>query len=127
MAIPPDPIDEVLPDVEAVVLGRILRVISRAPQAPLAMGPRPGVTDAPGALSSQEVELVIERVVLGTPGAVGQRLVLHKPEGDYLLAEGNHGPFLLRARGEGFEIVGRYGPDSYRLEVIEDALRRRRP
>lgn len=127
MAIPPEPIAEVLPLADAVVLARVTRVLARAPQAPLALGERPGVTDAPGTLSAQTVELQIERVVHGTPGRVGQRLVVRKPEGDYLLAEGNHGPFLLRAAEEGgsaWEILGRYGPDSYRLEVIEATLQR---
>jgi hypothetical protein len=49
-----------------------------------------------------------------------------KPEGAYVVAAGTVGPFLLGAPGEEGvpPILGRYGPDSWRLELIEKACKK---
>ena len=126
MAIPPDPIDEVLPKVAAVVVGEITKILEQGKQAPLPVPERPGMTDVPGALASQVVELRIDEVLFGEPATRGEAIAVVKPEGDYVLSPGNRGPFLLAAEERRWVILGRYGPDSYRREVIEAALERRR-
>lgn len=126
MAIPPDPIDEVIPEVTCAVVGQVTKVLERGKQAPLPAPSHPGMTDVPGELASQVVELRVDEVLCGDRLQKGETVAVHKPAGDYTLVEGNQGPFLLADKeGVGhLVILGRYGPDSYRREVIEDALKR---
>lgn len=126
MAIPPDPIDEVISEASAAVMARVTRIVERGKQAPLPKLERPGLVDQPGALASQRVELVIDEVLFGDATlTAGAHIEVTKPEGDYTLSEGNHGPFLLGGE-KNDEILGRYGPDSYRRDVIEAAHQRHR-
>ena len=123
MAIPPDPIDEVLPDTNAAVLAEVSRVVKQDPQEPLPKAPE-GATDVPGAAARQVVELKVKQVLFGTLAAAGTNLEVVKPAGDYALRAGNHGPFLLKQGPGGIEIVGRYGPDTYSESLIRSAARR---
>lgn len=124
MAIPPDPIDEVLPEAAAVVVGEVTKILEEGKQAPLPKPERPGMTDVPGELRSQVIELRVDEVISGEGVTKGEAIAVVKPAGDYLLAPGHQGPFLLKDEGGKRVILGRYGPDSYRREVIEDALKR---
>lgn len=126
MAIPPDPIAEIIDEVRGVVIAEVTHVIERWAQGRLPTGDE-GQSDVPGVLSKQKVRLKITEVLAGEYAA-GSDIEVIKPDGDYLLAVGNTGPFLL---GEPLErlksptIIGRYGPDSYRRDVIEQALKGR--
>lgn len=125
MAIPPEPIEEVLPHAEAAVLGEIARVVLQDPQQP-APPHEPGATSVPHEAARQVVELKVTEVIFGAGNQVkaGATLEVEKPAGDYALRAGNHGPFLLKQDGKGIRIVGRYGPDTYSADAIRSAARR---
>ncbi|MGA9519998.1 MAG: hypothetical protein WBV82_00960 [Myxococcaceae bacterium] len=120
MAIPPDPIEQVLPDADAAVIATVTRVVAQDTQQPFPKA-EPGATSVPGSVARQVVELEVTEVLFGDvkPGA---KVQVVKPAGSYTLSAGNGGPFLLKLKGE-TEIVGRYGPDSYSRERIEQAAR----
>ena len=125
MALPPDPIEDVLPLASAVVLAQVSSIVSQSPQEPIpASDPRrKGGQQQP--LADQLVTLRIETVLRGDSISTGAELQAHKPSGDYSLAEGVSGPFLLAEKNDNeaaYTILGRYGPDSYRQHVIEAAL-----
>lgn len=125
MAIPPDPIDHVLPECDAGVLAEVTRVLVQDPQAVLTA--EDGATDVPGDAARQVVELKVKEVLFGRLARAGALLEAIKPAGDYALAAGAHGPFLLRASeadGEPATILGRYGPDTYRTDEVRKAARR---
>jgi hypothetical protein len=125
MAIPPDPLEELLPAVDAAVLAEVTRVLEHDPQAPLPEGP-PGATSLPGDLARQVVELKVKEVLFGRLAARGDLLVATKPAGEYTLIAGASGPFLLQAAGDAGApplIAGRYGPDSYRTADVRAAAR----
>lgn len=125
MAIPPEPIEEVLPQAEAAVLGEIARVVVQDPQKP-APPHEPGATSVPSEAARQVVELKVSEVLFGAGDSVkpGATLEVIKPAGDYALRAGNHGPFLLKNEGKTIQIVGRYGPDTYSADAIRSAARR---
>lgn len=116
MAIPPEPLQQVLPKARWVVEAEVEAVLSEGPQPALRSEPRPS---AGNLVRSQSVRLKIRRVLRGP--AQPSSLVVEKPEGAYLLRAGNHGPFLLD-ESEPPRILGRYGPDSYALKTLEAAL-----
>jgi hypothetical protein len=115
MAIPPDPLFSVLPQAKSIVVAEVIAVENRSDGLPQFGTPKPS---APMKAPSQRVTLKVTRVLLG--GAMTALTVI-KPVGAYALRDGNHGPFLLGA-GDEPEILGRYGPDTYRLIDIEAAL-----
>ncbi len=124
MAIPPDPIDTVLPKATAAVVAEVTRIVAQDPQKPL---PRvkEGTTDVPGQLARQVVELRVKEAIFGQAPAAGGTLQAEKPAGEYTLAPGNQGPFLLAGRaGPGAKpvILGRYGPDTYPVDLIKARL-----
>jgi hypothetical protein len=128
MAIPPDPIDELMPKTAGCVVGEVTAILQTWKQAPL---PQPkdnkGWADLPGDLAQQTIRLRVDEVLYGALGAKGTELEVTKPAGDYTLRPGAKGPFLLRAPADKEKhpvIVGRYGPDSYRQDVIEAAAKR---
>ncbi|MBI3180559.1 MAG: hypothetical protein HYZ28_00195 [Myxococcales bacterium] len=126
MAIPPEPIDEVIPDASAAVIAEVARIVvqdlqERAPKAP------PDATDVPGKAARQVVELRVKEVLFGKLAGPGMTVQAIKPAGDYALREGNRGPFLLKAPKPGQsepEILGRYGPDTYSTSLIKTAAQR---
>ncbi len=120
MAIPPDPIDDVLSDTDAAVIAAVTRVVVQDPQPPFPKA-EPGATSVPGKVARQVVELEVSEVLFGSVKP-GTKLQVVKPAGSYTLSAGNGGPFLLKLKGEA-EIVGRYGPDSYSREKIVQAAR----
>jgi hypothetical protein len=126
MAIPPDPIEALLPAVDGAVLADVTRVVEQDPQAPLPTG-APGATSLPGDLARQVVELKVKEVLFGRLAARGDLLAVIKPAGDYTLVAGATGPFLLQVAetaGEPPVILGRYGPDSYRTADVRAAARK---
>jgi hypothetical protein len=52
-----------------------------------------------------------------------KELVAEKPLGSYALKAGNKGPFVLDATKPNPVILGRYGPDTWDLKNILDALK----
>ena len=71
------------------------------------------------------VRLQVTRILKGTlPDAAvaSQQLQVAKPQSAYTLVAGNQGAFLLREGGEGWVILGRYGPDTYTARSIESVL-----
>lgn len=123
MAIPPDPIDEVMPQVQGAVLAEVARVVTQDAQAP-APKHDPNASDVPWAAARQVVELKVSTVLFGTLAKAGGLVQVVKPAGDYALKAGNKGPFLLKEGKGALEIVGRYGPDTYSENLIRDAAKR---
>ncbi len=117
MAIPPEPIENVLPQAAWVVDAEVAEVISTGPAVPKVSAP-PGATSTGQKSSSQKVKLKVKRTIFGAPVT---EITVEKPEAQYMLKAGNHGPFLIDA---GKRILGRYGPDSYSFERIEKALKK---
>lgn len=125
MAIPPDPIDVVLPDATAAVIAEVARVLVQDPQQPLPKPKKPGVTDKGGLVARQVVELKVKEPLFGGVKS-GQSLEAEKPAGAYTLSAGNGGPFLLapgKVAGK-WVILGRYGPDTYPVELIKDRMKK---
>lgn len=120
MAIPPDPIDEVLPQANAAVLAEVQRVLEQAPMSPELGDPR--ASDARTVASRQVVELKVTGVLFGDSVKTGATVRAVKPAGAYALRAGNKGPFLLTGKGDAVEILGRYGPDTYPEELIRKAM-----
>lgn len=118
MALPPDPIEEVLPSADAAVLAHVTRVLVKDP-SPAPVTAEPGATSLPTQAPRQVVELQVDEVLFGNakPGDV---LKVIKPAGAYALTQGNKGPFLLKQE----EILGRYGPDTYSRGYIEDTAKK---
>ncbi len=119
MAKPPEPIEDVIPKAAWVVDAEVTEVIRTGPQPPK-VDAKPGATSTGQKTASQTVKLKIKRVIHGEKVA---ELVVEKPEAQYALKAGNHGPFLIDASKT---ILGRYGPDSYSFERIEKALATKR-
>ncbi len=119
MAIPPEPVQEVLPQAHWVVEAEVKEVVALGPETPKVDVPE-GATSVPQKVRAQTVRLSIQRVIKGTLSE--KELVVEKPVGDYALRAGNKGPFLIDASKV---ILGRYGPDSYSLATIEQALKTR--
>ena len=125
MAKPPEPLVEILPRASLIVEAEVSAVISTGDAPPPSDAP-PGYTSTGHQVASQVVELKIGRVLKGELPAAAQQsktLKVTKPVAGYALRTGNKGPFLLEQQKDGWLIIGRYGPDSYRLEVLEQALK----
>lgn len=122
MALPPDPIDEVLPAAQAAVLAEVTKVVTQDPQAQPFLDPQ--ITDAPTVAARQVVELKVTGVLFGAAPQPGATVQVVKPAGAYALRAGNKGPFLLTQVGEALEILGRYGPDTYSEPAIRQAATR---
>src|SRR5687767_503514 len=123
MAIPPEPIDEVIGDAQAAVLAEVARVVVQDPQQPPPAAPE-GATDVGGVAARQVVELKVKSVLFGDVAKAGNTIQVVKPAGDYALRAGNQGPFLLKKGQKDLEIVGRYGPDTYSESLIKAAAKR---
>lgn len=125
MALPPDPIEEVLPAATSAVMAEVTRVLHAAPRAPAARVEK-GSTSAPTEAPKQVVELRVDEVLFGT-SQKGRLVTVVKPPGAYALVAGNKGPFLLRAEKDGEAeavILGRYGPDTYSRRYIDDTAKK---
>ena len=131
MAIPPDPIEEVLSVATSVIAADVVSAARRAIDVPQKHDVDgvddgdDGDDDDDSVLAAQDCVLVVVAVFKGSL-AVGARVACVKPEGEYELPLGFHGPFLLVERTKPATILGRYGPDSYKLAEVKRALERRR-
>lgn len=121
MALPPEPIDTVLSDTRAAVVGEVVEVTATGPALPHREGKK-GEKDLGNQAPWQRVKLRVDAVLHGAPGT--DAIEVLKPEGAYLVDVGTKGPFLLGAPGEDglAPILGRYGPDTWRLEVVQGAF-----
>lgn len=117
MALPPEPIDEVMPGADGAVLAVVTRVVEQAPQKAYE---RTLETSLPTTAARQVVELKVTKVLFGGLSA-GALVQVVKPEGDYALREGNQGPFLLGKNESAVEILGRYGPDTWSEAAVKQA------
>ena len=120
MAIPPEPLNEVIPDATWVVDAEVKEVLSTGPTPPK-IDAGMGATSTGQKTASQVVKLTVKRVLQG--GEI-KELVVEKPEAGYALRAGNHGPFLIKDQKPHPVILGRYGPDSWSFERIEHALKK---
>jgi hypothetical protein len=121
VAIPPEPIQELLPRANLIVEAEVSAVLSTGPRPPQVKA-REGATSVPNKVASQVVKLKVKRALKGQ--ASGE-LTVDKPEADYALAEGNKGAFFLeQVKGAAnMTIIGRWGPDTYRVDSVERALK----
>lgn len=125
MALPPDPIEEVLPGASSAVMAEVTRVLHKGQTSPSPHG-EPGKTSAVEEAPKQVVELRVDEVLFGA-AETGRLVTVVKPPGAYALVAGNKGPFLLRAVKDGEAvavILGRYGPDTYSRRYIEDTAKK---
>ncbi len=128
MALPPEPIDSVLFDAKAVVAGEVVAIVTEGAALPKKTPKKKDHRDVGNLAAWQKLSLRIDNVLLAGLGtAEGAVVDVLKPEGHYALPVGAAGPFLLGAPGDdGLPVIlGRYGPDSYRADVVEAAIRRR--
>lgn len=123
MALPPEPIEELLPKASLVVEAEVADVISTGMKPPEKKAPK-GFTSTGQQNASQRVALQIKRVLKGAlPHAGAARIEVSKPVGAYTLRPGSAGAFLLDDEGKGLVILGRYGPDTYSVRSVEETLR----
>jgi len=122
MAKPPERIDDVLPGADAAVLAEVLRVVTQDPQRPSSADPM--ATSTPDKAARQVVELKVTKVLFGGLAQAGATLQVVKPEGDYALRAGNHGPFVLKGGAGAAEILGRFGPDTWPEGLVAQAAQR---
>lgn len=123
MAIPPEPLDSVLVDVKSALIGEVTEVIATGPELPAREGKK-GEKDLGNKAPWQRVKLRVDTALRGVD--VGGVVEVLKPEGAYLVDVGTKGPFLLGAVGDDgvAPILGRYGPDTWRVEVVQTAFAR---
>ena len=123
MAIPPEPIEEVLPKAALVIEAEVEAVLATGPIQPKLQAPL-GKTSTGKKAASQTVRLKVTRVHKGPSGT--KDVVAEKPLAGYALKAGNKGPFLLDDSKPNPLILGRYGPDTWGLQNILDALKAKR-
>ena len=119
VAIPPEPLPELLAAADAVVVAEVTELLGlgkKPPPPPGAAKLRPGATDVGYKEATQKLRLKIVRVLHGKVS--GDSIVVDKPEAPYALRPGDKGPFFLKDGA----IIGRYGPDTHSLKRIEAAL-----
>ncbi len=126
MALPPDPIDELLPEVDACAIAVVEEILFRGKQEFVPNPEEPDTVDIPRDLPEQVAMLTIKEVLFGDLVLQGETVEVFKPPGDYVLREGVEGPFLLYQDDEDERpvIAGRYGPDSYSPSVLKSAIKR---
>ncbi|MGI5862597.1 MAG: hypothetical protein ACOX6T_11150 [Myxococcales bacterium] len=120
MALPPEPIEEVLPQAALVIEAEVDSVLSTGAAQPPVQA-KPGATGVPGRdAPDQTVRLKVTKVHKGPAGL--SELVALKPVAGYALRAGNKGPFLLDDTKPNPVILGRYGPDTWSLGRVLEAL-----
>jgi hypothetical protein len=119
MALPPEPIEEVLPQAALVIEAEVEAVLTTGEPQPK-VAARPGATGVGAKAPDQTVRLKVTKVHKGPAGT--KELVAQKPAAGYALRAGNKGPFLLDATQPTPVILGRYGPDTWGLQQILEAL-----
>jgi len=126
MAIPPEPIDEIFPLVEHIVIAEVKDILSQGVQTFIPEPEEEDTVDIPRDLPEQMVRLEVKEVIFGTLPQSEKSLKVLKPAGDYILRAGVEGPFLLQKEEDGsLTILGRYGSDTYSLRAIKGAITHR--
>jgi len=120
VAIPPEPIQEILPMAELIVEAVVDSVLATGPIQPKVEAPM-GTTSTGKKAANQTVKLKVTKVHKG-PASM-KELVVEKPLAGYALKAGDKGPFLLDAGKPNPTILGRYGPDTWDLQRITDAMK----
>ena len=118
MALPPEPLEQVLPNAIWVLDAEVIEIVAQGEAAEVVDAPR-GATSTGQKAGSQKVKLLVKKVLKGDPV---REVTVVKPEAGYALKVGNAGLFLIDA---GKTILGRYGPDSYAREKIETAIKQK--
>jgi hypothetical protein len=118
MAIPPEPLAELLEESNHVVDAEVARVLETGP-APEQPAAKEGATSVGYKTPTQVVELTIHRTLKGTAKGT---ITVHKPQAGYALKAGNKGAFFLKDGVPHATILGRYGPDTHRVDLVEHAL-----
>lgn len=119
---PPEHLEEIFPRTQLIIDAEVVEVKSHGPQTP---------KDA-YATPSQVVVLKVKRVIRGkllSQVEQGTLLTVTKPEAPYTLVAGNKGPWLIHQdeKSGALEILGRYGPDSWTFERIDEKLQALKP
>lgn len=112
MALPPEPLDEILPSATTIVVAEVVSVVDEGAWPP---GDKNGPLDGAPPRPAQRAQLKITRTLRG-PSVDS----VHKPAANYALRIGTQGAFLLDERAE---ILGRYGPDTWTVDEVEAAVR----
>ena len=116
MAKPPEPLREMLPLASLVVEASVVEVKSTGPAQP-----RPPKADEHkdvGVMApEQEIVLEIVRVLKGTHP--DNTITVKKPIAPYAVKVGTKGAWLVDAN---HVILGRYGPDSWHITRVVEAL-----
>lgn len=121
MAKPPEPLEEIFPLTSLIVDAVVVEVKSEDKP------PSPEATLAPKQIVVLEVNRVV-RGALAVPKEGKARVVVIKPLSAYKLRVGIKGPWLLSLDAKGERtILGRYGPDSYTFEKLDEKLAELKP
>jgi hypothetical protein len=112
MALPPEPLDDVLPSATTIVVAEVVSVVDEGAWPP---GDKGSPLDGAPPRPAQRVQLKVTRTLRGAPVENA-----HKPAANYALRVGTKGAFLLDDRAE---ILGRYGPDTWSVDEVEAAVR----
>ena len=122
MALPPEPISELLSGASIVVDAEVIEILGTGDPLPKPEAPR-GATSIGVMIPMQIVRLSVRRVLLNRDGAlVADVLVVEKPIATYALRVGNQGGFALDGASPRRAILGRHGPDSYGIAALEKAI-----
>lgn len=112
MAKPPEPLEEIFPLTALIIDGEVKEVkstdVDDDPQSP----------DNP----RQLVVLMVNKLVRGALADAEKQsneIVATKPKAPYVVKPGTKGAFLLTADRT---ILGRYGPDTWRMDKVETKL-----
>ncbi len=117
MALPPEPLDDVLPSATTIVVAEVVSVNDEGAWPP---GDKNAPLDGAPPRPAQRVQLKVTRT-LRSPSSGNATIDAHKPPANYALRVGTHGAFLLDDHAE---ILGRYGPDTWSVDEVEAAVRR---
>jgi hypothetical protein len=112
MALPPEPLSDVLPSATTIVVAEVVRVDDDGAWPP---GDKGGPIDGAPPRPAQRARLHVTRTLRGGP--VDEVL---KPAANYALRVGTRGAFLLDDEAR---ILGRYGPDTWSVDEVDAALR----
>lgn len=115
MAIPPEPLAELLAQATSVVIAEVTAIVKVGALPKKKEKTHPSMVDVGNKKPAQTVKLKVTRTLKGMSATEPS---VEKPEAAYSLAVGDKGAFFL-ANGA---IIGRYGPNTYPLERIESAL-----
>ena len=121
MALPPEPLEEVLPSAVLVVVGVVDAAEWLAPFVPRG---DPDDDDNDSQVPPQKARMRVLEVLRGDV-TEGTSLTLEKPAGDYALRQGTRGAFLLCAGAapHAWHVLGRYGPDSWSVARVKQTVR----